>query len=353
MKAFNLKGAIVTLSLAFTTFVQAQVLLPLHTLRNQGTTDHCWAYSMTHLLETRAMVRDSNEIMINIEKDIKYWVDYERMMYNFRTKQNFYLGDYEGGWQIEYFESLLKHGKSIYSNSRVTPQLRYQIMQNYFSNLNFMPEPRPREDATLPKWEQASQAMRTQFKTEQEASNYAINYLNRKYGPPATTTQWNGKPVSVSDTAKLIMGSDIVVNQSADSLVLIKPTSDGKYGWTKYLENRYWGYRYDKSQILNLVELSLNNKFPVTFDNVYHAMTIIAYAPTSSGEKYYAIADSIPGKITWYSASKLLSELNMVTFFRYAIPNALPAKSQGHMLKLIIPFSKTLDQYDNVAFPPH
>ena len=352
MKAFNLKGFAVILSLVFTTLVQAQVLLPLHTLRNQGTTDHCWAYSMTHLLETRALVRDSNEIMINIEKDIKYWVDYERMMYNFRTKQSFYLGNYEGGWQIEYFESLLKHGKSIYSNAKVTPQLRYQPLQDYFSNMKFLPEPRQQEDSTLPSWEQASQAMRTQFKTEQEAHNYAINYLNRKYGQPQATTQWNGRPIAVSDTAKAILGSDYVVNQSVDALVLVKPTSDGNFGWIKYLENRYWGYRYDKAQILPLIELSLNNKFPVTFDNVYHAMTIVAYTPATNGVKYYAVADSIPGKITWYSADKLLGELNLVTFFRYAIPNALPPKSSGHMLRLMIPYSKTLDQFDNVAIPP-
>jgi hypothetical protein len=152
VKAFNFKGFILIFSLVLSTLAQAQVLLPLHTLRDQGTTDHCWAYSMTHLLESRAMARESNEILINIEKDVKYWVDYERMMYIHRSKGNFYLGEYEGGWQIEYFESFLKHGKSVYSNQRVNPQLRYQPLQDYFSNMKFLPEPRPQEDSTLPSW---------------------------------------------------------------------------------------------------------------------------------------------------------------------------------------------------------
>jgi hypothetical protein len=151
----------------------------------------------------------------------------------------------------------------------------------------------------------------------------------------------------------LILGADYNANQTVDALVLVKPTTDGQYGWIKYLDDRYWGYRYDRSQILNLIELSLTNKFPVTFDNVYHAMTIVAFTPAKDGVKYYAVADSIPGKITWYSQDKMLGQLNLVTFFKSAIPNSLPPRNSNHMLNMLIPMNKTIDQVDNVAFPPH
>jgi hypothetical protein len=351
MKILNLKNYFVAAALIVSSFAQAQISLPLHTLRDQGTTDHCWAYSMSHILESRALSRDSQQIHINTEKDVKYWVDYERMMYIFRTKNKFYLGDYEGGWQIEFFESLIKHGKNIYNNAIVTPQIVYQPFAEYFSNMRFFPEPRPRPDKTLPSWESAASSMK-RFTNEKEAHNYAINYLNRMYGPAQTTTLWNGQNVSISKSAQLILGDDYANNNSAEAVVLVKPIFDNQIGWAKYLDNRYWGYRYNIYKVLSLVELSLDNKFPVAYDNEFHAKTILAYAVKPDGTRAYAIADSIPGKITWLDANWLLNELNLVTFFKQALGDTLPPRTQENLLQLRLPMGTTLDQFDHVSFPP-
>ncbi len=348
----RLSRAIVCLGVLFSFFAQGSISLPLHTLRDQGSTAHCWAYSMSHLLEARALVRDSNQVMINVEKDVKYWVDYERMMYIYRTKNDFYLGDYEGGWQIEYFEAFLKHGKTVLSNSKVKPEIRYRPLEEYFSQIPFMPEEYVRPQPGLPAWSQVIAKLKSsQLPNAEAAHNFAINYLNKKYGPPAGDTKWNQRSVNVSESAKLVLGSDYVITPSVESLVLVKPVVDGNFGWVKYLQNRYWGYRYDQNKIFQLIEQSLDNRWPVTFDDVYHAMTIIGYTE-SNGTHYYAVADSIPGKITWYKQDDLLRELNLLTFFRVAIPNALPPRSQVHMFSSLIPMSQTIDEIDNVTFPP-
>src|SRR5258708_771675 len=98
------------------------------------------------MLESRALYRDSTDIVINIEKDVKYWVDYERMLYVYRNKHEFYLGEYEGGWQIEYWESFLKHGKSIYQVKPAQPDVWYTPFEDYTQHLEFMAEPRPLPD---------------------------------------------------------------------------------------------------------------------------------------------------------------------------------------------------------------
>ncbi len=352
MKAITLAKLTLTISLLFSAATFAEVLLPIHNLRDQGPTDHCWAYSMSNILETRAQVRNSTQILINVEQDIKYWVDYERMMYIYRTKRNFFLGDYEGGWQIEFFETLLKHGKHLFNNSVQKTLIQYQPFQNYISSLKMSPLPRPRPDPTLESWYVIPDIMKTRFKTAQEAHEFTIQFLNRKYGKPQGNTRWSEKIIPVNITAKQILGADYVVNRSVDSIVLVKPTYDGQNGWTKYLENRYWGYRYDKNQVLKLVDQSLDNKWPVGFDNVSHAMTIQAYVLDPQGTKHYAVADSIGGKIVWYSGDELLKELNLMTFFRVAIPKALPAKTERYMLQLRLPMNKTLDQFDQVTRPP-
>lgn len=214
------------------------------------------------------------------------------------------------------------------------------------------PLPKPQPDPTLESWYAIPNIMKTRFKSEQEAHEFTIQFLNRKYGQPQGSTRWSGKTIPLTSSAKHILGADAVVNRSVDSLVLIKPTYDNQHGWTKYLENRYWGYRYDKNQILKLVDQSLDNKWPVGFDNVYHAATIQAYAIDAHGNKHYAVADSIGGKILWYSGDALLKELNLMTFFRVAIPKALPKKTESHMLMLRLPMNKTLDQFDQVTRPP-
>src|SRR5688572_13808582 len=80
----------------------AGVRLPVPYLRDQADTAHCWSYAMSNLLESRALAREGLAVHVNVEKDVVYWINYERMKYITETRNEFYLGSYEGGWQIEY-----------------------------------------------------------------------------------------------------------------------------------------------------------------------------------------------------------------------------------------------------------
>lgn len=325
------------------------VRLPLLTLRDQGNSLHCWAYSMSHLLESRALIRDSQKILINVEKDIMYWVDYDRMWFIYETKGDVYLNVDEGAWQIEYWESLLKHGKFISSVEVAEPSLLYNYPDAFKGGLPFMEEPRPTPDPTLMSFVEAKDYLRT-LENDDVARAFIVDFLDRYYGKPVTITEWlDQKNMSISEVSSKILGSDFSDNHEIESVVLIKPTSDGNFGWVKYLYNRYWGYRYDETKILELVETSLDRHWPVTFDNVYHAMTIIGYEKTAEGT-FYAIVDSDPAQISWYSEKDLRKQLNLVTFFKSTIADKLPPRSNRNMF--VKKSGKELDRYDHVEIPP-
>lgn len=323
-------------------------LLPLQTLRDQSSTAHCWAYATSHMLESRALTRESEKILINVEKDVKYWVDFERMLYIFRSKKNFYLGSYEGAWQIEYWESFLKHGKHIMSNEVTTPDIWYQPFKSFTKGLPFMAEPRPQPDPKLMPIDRVPDHLRA-MKSETEALAFITDYLNRWYGKPVIETKWSGASVSIQESASRVLGKDFGADMSVESMLLVKPVSDEKFGWVRYLDERYWGYRYDSSKVLDLIKLSLDRNWPVTFDNVGHAMTIIAYS-SQKGQDYFAVADSAPATISWYSATSMFNNLNLVTFYFKAIQDQIPPKSRATAAAL--PEGVDVDQLDNTQIPP-
>ena len=343
-----MKSFIVLIGLVFSVNVWADKFLPLQTLRDQANTAHCWAYAMSHLLESRSLVRGSRYVLINVEKDVKYWVDYERMMHIYKTKGDTFLIDYEGGWQMEYWEALLKHGRHIKDTKVSLPDIWYNFSDPYTEHLPFMSEERPKKDPTLISFEEAKKQLRA-FTNDDEAKAFITDYLNRWYGKPVMTTQWFDEQLDISETASHILGTDYVNDVGA--FVLYKPVDDGKHGWAKYLDDRYWGYRGPKSKILELIRKSIDRDWPVTFDDVYHAMTIIAYQKDpNSYDTFYAVADSVPGKITWYSSSEMLYELNLVTFAKAAVADLLPSQEEFSMLSLS-PLVD-IDKLDHTDVPP-
>jgi hypothetical protein len=344
--------------LFFSAEAMAGVQLPLHSLRDQATTRHCWSYAMANFLESRSLTSHATEATIDIEQDVKYWVDYERMMYIFNSKHEFYLGEDEGGWQIEFFEAFVKHGRSIYQAKETTPEILYPLFKPYTKHMKHMPVDRPPPDPTLMPYFQVPDHLMKNIKSEAEAKAFAIDYLNRYYGKSLETTKWLKDEVQLSEIPKLLMGPDHKVNGNRDALILIKPTEDKVYGWAKYIDDRYWGYRYDASQILTLIESSLNNGWPVTFDNTYHAMTIIGYETNTNGDTYYAVADSVPGKITWYASANLKAELNLVSVAAESVKGLLPPRARENLLNLALLQSRhhgtkdmSLDEIDHTDKP--
>lgn len=333
----------------------AGVRLPIHNLRDQGDTAHCWAYAMGHALESRSLFRGEADVLMNTEKDVKYWVDYERMMYIYRTKKPFYIGEYEGGWQIEYWETLLKHGKPVLRTLNRPAEVRYEPFTRYDRGLPFTLVPRTGPGGRS-FYEASEKLAGTTFKNDAEAISYVIEFLNDYYGKPELTTRWFDQEIPMKESARRLLGSDYASHSTVDAMILVKPVDDGEHGWVRYLEERYMGYRYDQSKVLDLVKTSLNRGWPVTFDNVYHAMTIIGYDTDASGVDFYAIADSDPVHIRWVDAEEMLMNLNLVTFFREGIageiPSAMPASSRGGLGARFKSRGINIDRHDNVTIPP-
>jgi len=349
------------LTLSFVIFLYsatsfAGIRLPLNTLRDQGGTAHCWAYAMSHLLESRALSRDSTEAMIDIEQDTKYWVDYERMMFIFNSKKDFFLGTYEGGWQIEFFETLLKHGKAIrLSNNTHKTEPFYPLLETFNGLIPFLPVERPLPDQTLISFTEASNILKNTIKTQEDAVSFSLDFLDRYYGKAKTTTQWFGNDIENTLIAEKLLGSDYSENSKTSAFILVKPIPEngqqGEEGWVQYLSERYLGYRLHRTKILKLIETSLDNKWPVSFDNVYHAMTIVGYE-TKDQDTYYAVSDSSPAQIRWLNSKDMLDQLNLVSVAAVAVSGLLP-KFEPEMAPYIrLQGNQNIDIIDNVVFPP-
>ena len=78
-------------------------------------------------------------------------------------------------------------------------------------------------------------------------------------------------------------------------------------------------------------------------------MTIVGFDTDSTGTRY-AVADSVPGKITWYTAENLLPNLNLLSIFAEAIPGVLPLRGRTSILRTAP--GVNVDSRDNVDFPP-
>lgn len=330
---------------AFTAHAAAR--LPLLSLRDQATTTHCWAYASSHFLESRALLRDNQSVVIDVERDTKYWVDYERLWSIYKTKNaDIYFGSYEGGWQIEFWDSLLKHGKSVYKTETKAAEVVYREFDPFREHLDFIPGQVYPASTGLPSFEVARAHVANDIRDDVEARSYIVDFLDRYYGKPTATTQWFGKEIATEELAENLLQGDFAAHNTTDDLYLVKPVTDGNYGWVKYLGERFWGYRLDQGRVLALVKHSLDQGFPVTFDNVSHAMTIIAH-DEKGGQTMFAVADSGGGMITWYDSAAMLSNLNLLTVFKAAVQDQLPARPVTWMSKGI-----RYDERDNLLMPP-
>ncbi|MBI4404649.1 MAG: hypothetical protein HY537_10830 [Deltaproteobacteria bacterium] len=322
------------------------VSLPIHSLRDQGSTAHCWAYAMSNVLESRALVRQSLDFTFDIEAEAKYWVDYERMLYIYRTKKDYFLsGTYQGAWQIEFWESLLKHGKLVKRTEFKKPEVLYKPMQEFTEHLPFIAGPKPIYSPSYDELDKVKNKLRNDFKTEKEAIDFIVDYLNHWLGSPPQMTTWFEEQKAIPEIAPLVLEADYDLSHTVDSLVAIKPATDGDYKWVRFFDERYWGYRYDSTKVLSLIESSLDKGWPVTFANLGHAMAIMGYEKTDNGT-FYAVADSIPGKITWYSESMLSKNLNFIFILEVAIKGMLPEKPRAYQ------HTRDYDRIDQAEIPP-
>jgi len=324
------------------------VRLPLLTLRDQAGTAHCWSYAMSHALESRALARDGVKFQFDIEQDTKYWVDFERMWAIYKTKDSdIYLGSYEGGWQIEFLNALLKHGRPVRASSYEKADILYPVMKDFTDHMAFMPSKDTfTPDPSVPSLEDVRQTIVKGFDSDDKAREFMIDYLNKRWGKAVEKTMWLDSDIAVSDVGERVLGADYKEISSVKNFLLVKPVKEGaEEKWVKYLGNRFWGIRQNTDKVLSMIRLSLDRSYPVTFDNVYHAMTIVGYEKDEKGY-FYAVADSVPGKITWYTEADLIMNLNLVSFFEPAVKDQLPEKPINY-----IPTGR-YDAIDNVLYPP-
>jgi len=309
------------------------------------------------MLESRALHAHKIEATINIEQDVVYWVNLERLMSIFDLKKDMIqwnpLYD-EGGWQIEYWNSFLKYGKLITSSKAdAIPQVLYSPFAPYYSDIPFVTIDRPMPTEGILSFEAVKEKLLSNdFVTREEAFSFVRDWLDTHYGKALLRTQWLGEEIATQDVPKKILATDYEAMKSTESMVLIKPVSDLGNGWVKYLGERYWGYRYDQSKIFGLIQQVLDKGWPVTYDNVYHAITIIAYKKNEeTGKMHYAIADSSPASIYWQDEDLLLGNLNLVTVPLHTVTDLLPAR-EGARLLLPLPRAESWDEVDNVKIPP-
>jgi hypothetical protein len=297
---------------------------------------------MAFVLESHALAHSSFDATIDLEKNLMYWINYDRMTYIYKTKGDFFLDkNNEASWQIEYWEAFLKHGAQISESKIGTPDIWYSDFHIYRSSTPFMPEARPVPDASLIPIPDLVARLKKGFSSDAEADGYIRDYLDRWFGKPLVEAKWLGEALPVEGVPAKLLGNEFPVDGSVDSMILVKPIDKGTIGWAPYLYNRYWAYFYDSSKVLDLVRMSLDHGWPVTFDMGAHAETIIGYREAPVGTMY-AIADSLASSIAWVDSGSMQSRLNLVTFFKDAIPGAIPPRLPRTMARELLSQPKPL-----------
>jgi hypothetical protein len=319
---------IITLSALLISFnAFAGILLPLPQVRDQGDTTHCWAYAMTHAIEARTLARDSNEVVIHIEKDLIYWAAYERLMEVFNSKQDYPWDPFlEMGRMFEFWKAFQRHGKQIVKVAQGSNVAIYSYPNDFKGTLGFIAgqtQDNSTNTTVLIKKLKATTDVNVAKALIEEA-------LNQHFGKPDTSdTPWLNGRIGFVDVPKYVMGSDLPAATIQDWIV-VEPSYSSNVGqWEKM--GGTWVYHYPRAKLMDLIRASLDQKWPVTHANWGHARTIIGYQDRS-----FAVADSIGQKITWFTEDALLRDTASIELLRSVVGNLIPPPPTGAFEKNFI-----------------
>jgi hypothetical protein len=281
--------------LGFSTLAHADNLLPLTSFRSQEYTTHCWAYAGAHLLEARAESKSAISTTLDVERDLMYWVLYDRFFQTYKGGQpleqdldgNNILTEY--GYENEFFRAFLEHGHPIHSAKKTSFVPSYGIpgpLLPFGPFISFSKPNAPRLNAvTL--LAQLKKAM-----TDQEADVMIRGALDAsQYRRTADRTDWFGNEITVQESSARVMNEDLAPLLS-DSLVTVVLPDDAHpaQSWGTYYNGKYSAYYATRDEMTALADASLEQGWPVMQLNTTHVWTVIG----KKGDTY-ARADSQHG----------------------------------------------------------
>ncbi len=290
---------------------RADIVLPLDGMRSQGKTGHCWAYSMGHVLSARMQFKNSVVAPLDIERDLYYWVYYERFME--RYKKGSELEEFtdidildDGGFPAEFWSKFLAHGHSIYSTEQalLSPTVSYpNLPQTRYPYIAAQKNPGSAINA------KKLLLSLSQAVNENEASRLILAELDRSFHSLTTThTNWFGKTIPLSQTPRVLLGNDYP-KLSNDELIWIFKTKDTTllHKLETYYDGKYKS-SYETSSELEILakkSLDLGLPFPITITRQgydEHVMTAIGY-----NGSWFLIADSLNPHYYWVNFSEVES----------------------------------------------
>lgn len=303
-------------------------VLPLDALRSQGDTNHCWAYSTNHVIASRAQFSDGAAISLDMERDLMYWVYYNRFMARYRKGSP--LQDFkdrellvESGFPAEFWTKFLIHGQPIY----------WIKEGNESSNISYPDKPKAHLPHVAAKMKKTKSINITKLvtqlssaKNEAEASELIKEALDKsKYALSTTQTYWYSTPIDVSETAKYVLHNDYS-NILNDELLWVFATDEVslQHTYETYYDGQFRNYyvNFDeiKTMIKNLIDQGF--AFNITIKTggwQNHIMTGIGY----DGDRVL-IADSIAPHYYWTE----FSNVDSITAFRSTIGSQIPRSSR-------------------------
>ncbi len=312
----------------------ADVLLPLSTLRVQGVF-HCWAYVVAYTLESRALSRDGIEIFIDVEKDLDYWVNYQRLKDVYFQKRRYSDKKDEHGnivgigsrlgvgfdfWQHAYQQGLFIYQSRLGANrqplysttegfqSSVTHLYSYPFEDTHWLDTDFLALASV-ESKLLDKdlrWSEAEnlihEGLRAHFKYD-------------KIPSAVSDTTWLEATVSTKESLDKVLGADRMNIRFYDWISIVPFEREKK--WTRDRLSGAWSYGLKREEYPSLIRESLDQGWPigVTFADLAHITPVVGYASETKQDgrtKYkYAVVHGMgsPADVSWETEEFLLKDL--------------------------------------------
>lgn len=288
------------------------VFMPLPSLRAQSS-NNCWAYAVTNMLEARALFRDSIKLKIDVDADLAYWVTFERLMDAHRFHAPVTAVFPVGGDMTEYLRAFLMHGSAIASVEKSAGAAELRCPKTLFVDGRWQPaspEDHPLFEDLFGRGLDSVDELSTRLlwlENSEAAGESVREHLARHFPrPPLSKTTWFGREVPIASVPELVFGKDYRKDMIEDFVLM----PHGGYFNDEFGLHRRSVRTLEPGpqggwDVGRLLRASLEQHWPVVFEDKYHVYTVIGFQELkdeSPSRTMYAVANPM-GTIEWYGDS--------------------------------------------------
>jgi hypothetical protein len=318
------------LAVGLSAVASADVKLAFHSYREQSDSFDCWAYAASFMIEARALVRDNINLTLDTTLDLGYWVDFDRLLSIYHTKEEYDWDPFDSlGDPVEFMYAFLTHGRNILFTEQNSSLLLIENSAFDFSGPLIGGFGQRDSGHMTPKDDEIVKNLLA-MNSESDALSFITKTLTERFHEPFQgQTKWFSDSVELKQTPRLAFGSDYssdMENKFVD-VAIVKDLDAPK--WIRILNNRFWALgvpvNYD---LTKLAKASLDKGWPTVLGVGSHAVTLLQYSGSNPNETKYVVVDPFYSKTKTFvfaGDQNFRSEVYELFLYYPAVENILPA----------------------------